>query len=709
MMKMAMVMVLLQGEFQTTRRDRGTSSFSMVVMAADPSSHEPEPSDMTLPHPRSDSASSSSSTSKGSSNTRTTSQSAGRHDDPPHSNNNDYKSHQYDKDKAEDGGKENNNVCGIWLAPSTIPGSGMGMFAGKDFAVDDSLGNTGDAVIPVVDFNLHQGTLDERGWTFLWDDYTWDAVYLQLDHEGMNEVNVCSPGFGSAANCFLDLQNVEEWYPENHNVLDRRYDPGAGGFSSYHNRLSTAKKAIRAGEELFVSYGDNWFLTREYMGPIPISGDLERANQLFQQYKDLKVHHSVPDRVWKDLWVELITKTNWTDSRVLGSFTKNNPETELDELFRNYESLTHLRRTQATRDLKWIQEHGVCCDNMEEGLSTQIQAGRGAFSTRFLAKGSVVAPLPMIHIPYDRRLNMYATTKDSDGRTALEKPKRLVGKQVLLNYCYGHKESTMLLCPYGMFVSLVNHNQTLANVRLQWADPAKSSLNISLLQQSVDFIDQKQTSAALAMDLVAIRDIKPGEEIFLDYGDAWEAEWQRHLAAWKPFRYSSPAAGQWNAQKNSVLRTEFEQMAEPYPGNIELKCSKGFRSDRQHQWQPLVDLGLTDQLERFGREEGLVLGSCELLRRKQHDNPHGYLYTAVLTRMKESDGGEEVAGERIELMEDVPREAFHFVDRPYHSDMFLPDAFRHAIMIPDDIFPEAWKNRKPGSENDEDEDQDSKQ
>jgi hypothetical protein len=334
-----------------------------------------------------------------------------------------------------------------------------------------------------------------------------------------------------------------------------------------------------------------------------------------------------------------------------------------------------------------------------------IQAGRGAFSTRFIPKGTVVAPLPMIHVPYDRRLNMYAYTKDGAGQTVLEKPKRLIGKQVLLNYCYGHEESTMLLCPYGMFVSLVNHNQTLANVRLQWADPAKSSLNASLLEQSVDFIDQQQTRAALAMDLVATRDIEEGEEVFLDYGDAWEDEWQRHLDAWKPHRYTSPAAGQWNADKTTRLRTEFEQMTEPYPGNIELKCNKAFRSYRSHQWQPLLDQNLMEDLENFGKAEGLSLSSCELLRWKiDENNPNRVLYSAVLTRLKLEDGGEEVGDERMEVMENVPREAFYFIDRPYSSDMFLPDAFRHAIMIPDDIFPVAWKNRHFGDDIDPEDD-----
>ena len=40
----------------------------------------------------------------------------------------------------------------------------------------------------------------------------------------------------------------------------------------------------------------------------------------------------------------------------------------------------------------------------------------------------------------------------------------------------------------------------------------------------------------------------------------------------------------------------------------------------------------------------------------------------------------------------APREAFRFVDAPYTSDTFLPHAFRHPMIIPDEIFPEYWMN-----------------
>lgn len=41
--------------------------------------------------------------------------------------------------------------CGIWLAPSTITGAGLGMFAGQSYEAGQELQSVGDVVIPVVD------------------------------------------------------------------------------------------------------------------------------------------------------------------------------------------------------------------------------------------------------------------------------------------------------------------------------------------------------------------------------------------------------------------------------------------------------------------------------------------------------------------------------------------------------------------------------
>lgn len=434
------------------------------------------------------------------------------------------------------------------------------------------------------------------------------------------------------------------------------------------------------------------------MGPIPLEGDLERASTLFRRYQELIHNASIlashnndsSSTLWKDLWSTFVTQSAWkAKSRTLGAFNVSNTEAELNELQHKYNSsLFQLRRSQTARSQHWLEQQGVCVDHLREGTSTLSMAGRGAFATRALSKGTIVAPMPMIHIPYDYRLDMYALTRDGNGNKVVEEPKRVVGKQLLLNYCYGHAESTMLLCPYGSDVNIINHNRTLANVRLQWADATRGVHNASLLDQSVAHIYANYNRVALSMELVATRDIAKGEEIFLDYGDEWEAAWQHHVQSWRPHS-DSYSAGHWNADKATRLRTVFEQLGYPYPPNIELKCDQAFLMEYKPIWQPLLnEANSSEALEAYRRWTTEMLAPCDVLRMRY--DGHRVLYTTVIKRL---DTPNFLKNENYELMVDVPREAFFFVDQPYTSDTFLPNAFRHAIMIPDELFPEAWKNR----------------
>ena len=71
----------------------------------------------------------------------------------------------------------------------------------------------------------------------------------------------------------------------------------------------------------------------------------------------------------------------------------------------------------------------------------------------------------------------------------------------------------MLLCPYGSGVNYINHNQTLANVKLQWTPNGILSQNDEWFVKSSWTPDQV-TTTHFAMDYVATRDIEQGEELF---------------------------------------------------------------------------------------------------------------------------------------------------------------------------------------------------
>ena len=145
---------------------------------------------------------------------------------------------------------------------STLPGAGIGMYAGKSLQKGDEVTpGMGDHIIPLVDVSINFEEGVEKP-LFLWDEYTWNSRALRCDTLGVNEVNVCSPGFGAVANSFMDFLNVEEGYPilDTPNDLHRSKDPGAGAFTYYHSRITTTVETIEPGQEIFVSYGNSWYV-----------------------------------------------------------------------------------------------------------------------------------------------------------------------------------------------------------------------------------------------------------------------------------------------------------------------------------------------------------------------------------------------------------------------------------------------------------------
>lgn len=78
---------------------------------------------------------------------------------------------------------------------------------------------------------------------------------------------------------------------------------------------------------------------------------------------------------------------------------------------------------------------------------------------------------------------------------------------------------------------------------------------------------------------------------------------------------------------------------------------------------------------------------------KEDEKGHKYFYTVEL-EVKKLFEDVEVIVEHHEIT-GVPWESILFVDKHYTSDVFLKNAFRHEMKIPDEIFPKAWMNLIP--------------
>jgi hypothetical protein len=302
-------------------------------------------------------------------------------------------------------------------------------------------------------------------------------------------------------------------------------------------------------------------------------------------------------------------------------------------------------------------------DNIKVGNSTNPDAGRGAFANRFIPEGGLVAPAPLIHIGDYNAMKTFFP-KDSEEKAGKVVPDRdgPFMFQLLMNYCFGHEESTLLICPYGLLTAFINHSHQSPNTRIQWS---KEMRHADWRNESIaHWIDEYHTG--LQIDFVALRDIEEDEEILIDYGAAWEAAWHEHVKSFVPRKNYIPAF-----ELNEMVDIDYRTAEdEDYEVNdVQLMCASWYIAQ------------FVDQND----------GDCECRVLKKLGNDR-YLVQLLEVTLYDKDRYTEILPGKI--LWNVPSDAFIFVDLPYTRDHYDLQAFRHAMMIPDDMFPEVWKNKK---------------
>lgn len=191
-----------------------------------------------------------------------------------------------------------------------------------------------------------------------------------------------------------------------------------------------------------------------------------------------------------------------------------------------------------------------------------------------------------------------------------------------------------------------------------------------------------ETGAHLALDYVATRDIKQGEELFLDYGRNWEEAWREHVKHWQSTKFWSNTyrnGRDWDSElKEFPVRTTLEALTDPYATNIQTRCHSILDEDT---WT-----NFTWSVLEYGYP-------CEILERLKGDSTE-YIYTVKMTTEPHNLYDAEFDSSETLVVDNVPRNAIRFFDIPRTSDIHLPDAYRHSIGLPDELMPEAWKNRR---------------
>jgi len=430
------------------------------------------------------------------------------------------------------------------------------------------------------------------------------------------------------------------------------------------------------------------------LGDAYIPNTNTQVDKFLKKFKKISLKHQNSNNptFTKDLWDVITARANYP-SRNANALPLSFKEMQSAQSIGSAET----RLPRSIRDLNWLEANGRCMDNIHPNNSTVAQAGRGAFASRFVPDGGTIAPGPLLHVPNRTALQLYGIGEDG-----ARDPARRIGMQLILNYCFGHAESTVILCPYTSPSAYVNHaTGEKANAEVRWAEDGTPGHNSDWLEESVSSLKWRN-EIGLSLNFVATRDIQPGEEVFIDYGPEWENAWNKHVKEWAPPPDSENYASATILQSDSTipLRTPDEQRTEPYSKNVVFYCHYGY--------QPGMPEGEYAWMDEWGGPDGLTLYPCRIVRREAVDMPGPtgavetfYHYAMV---MLDEDAVAELGGiasgifthvipsGENHILTYVPRWAIEIRDWFYSKDEFMENSFRHEMMIPDEIFPDAWKN-----------------
>ena len=348
----------------------------------------------------------------------------------------------------------------------------------------------------------------------------------------------------------------------------------------------------------------------------------------------------------------------------------------------------------------WIREHGLCLENLVPGRSQIPHAGRGAIAQFAMRRGEIVVPAPTLQITNKDVLTLRNSETHAKG-----------GTQLLLNYCFGHAKSSLLLCPQTNVI-LINHCSARnpkncgdgPNAKLQWSSDW-DDVSPTWLKLTIDELAGK-IMRGISLEVVALRDIPLGEEVFIDYGPDWEAAWDTHVANWKPphedANYMSATKANDNI-KDTLKQFASNKLVKYYEHpTMFVGCMYRISAQDSYKkwntktnWQEWREEDIMAKYAEDGRDHGGGYGTdaghwpCSVIR----EEDGGETYTV---RVWWSDRAEEqkwAENDLPRLFTNYPRSSMRLFHKQYHSDQHLPEAFRHPVGISDDIFPNHWKNR----------------
>jgi SET domain len=622
----------------------------------------------------------------------------------------------------------NDEECGLYLAETWNDEGArtMGVFTAIERPAGSLVGYP-DVVLPLVDVSIHNNSpnqeeeeeepegneddlMNEFSWLF--DHFVWDSHDVGGSQEGADVKSVVL-GLGSLtqgskkqhSNVFL----LQSHYDSGN--LHRSRDPAAGAISYYPGSAVVSLRRLQAGEELYFHQDSHhWYLDPQDQEQAIINSlpsDNDQVKAFWRRYEELQQRQG--EALKPELRSQLWSLVNETPLDSLSGSSTGRTLFPIhwgleDNSYATSSTNTKDTTTKKTRSPEWLRQHGLCMDHLIQGPSKIKQAGRGAFATRHIARDALIAPAPVVHIVDKSVLTNYHPHIDETLQTKLSDT--IIGKQLLLNYCFGHRESSKLLCPIGSSTGFINHSPN-PNAAVRWSNHyshQKDWLNLTLEELG------SKLEVGLVLEYYALRDIGEDEEITIHYGPEWEEAWKNHVKGWSkpPDSDNYISAEDMNSEDHAIIRTLEEQNKDPYPHSVMTSCyfeyihddndastivneSNDAQSSQSTNTRPTIVtkpfLGLDASVPDY-----VFLRPCRILER----NPHSHDYTVEILNPHYHIHDDQVIPDSIRLyVRHFPRDAIVFTDFPYSTDQNLPQAFRHEMMLPEHVFPPAWRNQRP--------------
>lgn len=580
---------------------------------------------------------------------------------------------------------------------STVDATNWGIFAGRDYAVGDAIGSPEVAIpIPHLRANLAQ-TSEHRATTepivdFL-EHFFWvaETAGSQFDLGGSGKSVSAIPGAGVLAG-YMPQRTNADWHVTAPYMRPADGDmtvahPNRGAYSSYHNAQVVATERIVTGSEIFMEFGDSWSEENEDDEEKEEELSLEDFQHLDQTVEQMigfftKHNDSLSEENKEEIYSFL---RNDVMKAAVGSKKARKVQALLppnpDDLHKIPDAGGALPFSNPTiyRTKQWLDEYGFCVDNIRSGKSTIPYGGRGAFANRPIPQGGFIAPVPLTHLPDKAALDLHPLQQDANGNF-VRSADDVVGQQQFVNYCLGHPESSMLFFPSSPVVPFVNHADT-PNAKLVWSKHVNHQ-KMWLSMAPEELLSQENMYLGLLMELVALRDIAEGEEIFIDYGEEWKAAYAKHTEEWKKAIAAGTLPSAWPIRAVD-MNEKYRDIPIPsdpsiIPANIQLKAF----------------LQLSESDAAGTEEDPRTWANNDEDSAYVHDNLFDVKVLSAQT------GGDETTytlrwsrgPSNSAVVTGVPHSAMVFVDAPGTTDGFTQQAFRHAIGIPDEIFPKAWRS-----------------